>query len=95
MNFKELKDLNNEIIASTRKALEDNRTNGQLRTKLIINTKIGELLENDEGVFFNISAEDASKIIGEIIENKEQVKKIYMDLTSPEEYKRLRQNYKI
>ena len=95
MNFKELKDLNNEIINKTKKALEEDRTNGHLRTKLIINTKIGELLENDEGVFFNISAEDASKIIGEIVEDKEQVKNIYMSLTSPEEYKRLRQSFKI
>lgn len=95
MNFKELKDLNNEIINKTKKALEEDRTNGRLRTKLIINTKIGELLENDEGLFFHISIEDASKIIEEIVEDKEQVNKIYMDLTSEEEFKRLKQSYKI
>lgn len=95
MKFNDLKELNNEVINKIKKALEEDKLNSSLRTKLIVNTKIGELLENDEGLFFHISIEDANKIIGEIIDDKEQIQSIYLDLTSPEEYKRLKSEFKL
>ena len=65
MNFQELKDINKQKI----KMLENKDINNiDLKKQLEIQIKIQELLDKDEGLFFNIKFEEAIAILGEIIE---------------------------
>lgn len=95
MNIQELKEINKKKLEKMRIDAKKNPSNEQLKFRLNINEKIAEIFEKDEGIFFKIKIEDAYKILSNIIEKAEDIKKTYIDLTSEKEFKRLKKANKI
>lgn len=93
MKFEELREINKRKIEQLKIAVEDNPQNTKLQARYLINTKIEELLEKDEALFFNIAIEEAYKILEQILDDNYSIKDVYVDLTAPEEYKKLRDKF--
>lgn len=90
MDYNDIINKNDEKIEKIRAQLAEGKNdlkNSELQDKLLLQTKIGTLLKNNEKLFFKINIEDAFDILGEILDNEEEIKKIYIELTSPEKYK--------
>ena len=86
MNFEELKMANENKIKEIKLQIEKDRDNEVLNKKLVVQTQIRALLNSDKALFFNISVEDAYKILGQILDDRSIIKETYIRLTSPQEY---------
>ena len=95
MNFEELKNANKNKINQIKLELKDNNQDLNLKKRLILQTKIDRLLNDDDALFFNITIEEAYKILEQILDDKDLIKDTYTNLTSPHEYERLRREFKI
>lgn len=95
MNFVDLKKINEEKINTLKLRSAENSDDDSTKKMLELQIKIKNLLDRDDALFFNISADDSFKILKQILGEDDLVKEAYIDLTSPEEYKKLMDKFKI
>lgn len=95
MNFVDLKKINEEKIHTLKLRSEKNSEDDSIKRKLELQINIKNLLDKDDALFFNISADDSFKILKQILDREDLVTNAYLELTSPEEYKKLMDNFKI
>ena len=92
MKLLDLKEIN-EI--KLKEYLEQNqeKKDSNIEREIEIHKRIKKLLEKYESLFFQISMDDAVKILSKLI-SKEEIKNVYAELISAENYKILREKNK-
>ena len=95
MNLSELKECNLKIIRSLKKEIAEKKDSVNLNDELLLHSKIENLLDMDEALFFHITVDEAFQILSCIMDGKETVMQAYKDLTSPQEYKKLVDDFKL
>lgn len=83
MTFNDLEKINDFNIEKLSK-LDNDKAKAELETQ----RNIKKVLSKNIDLFFNISEEDAKKILSNLVPDDE-IDKDYEDLTSPEEFKRI------
>lgn len=96
MKIKEIKDINKQKIADLELKMNNRNKNAyvDLEKELLIQKKIELILEEDEAIFFKIPMESSLKILSKLVDEKD-IKRTYLNLISPNEFKELKNNYKI
>ena len=92
INFNKLKEINEQKIAQLNEQASEN--NEGVGRKIEIHNTIKRLLDIDEGLFFNINYEEGTKILSYIVEEN-NVEDTYKELTSAEQFARLKKEFKI
>jgi hypothetical protein len=96
MNFEELKKINEDKLNFYNTQLNKANSNdiAGLKKEIEIHTKIQKLLENNPGLFFQISMEDALKILSKLVDEK-NLKNTYISMIDSQKFKELKKNFKI
>ncbi|MBP3502748.1 MAG: hypothetical protein J6K42_04630 [Clostridia bacterium] len=96
MRIKEIKDVNKQKIAELELKQNNQNKNAyvDLEKELLIQKKIELILEEDEAIFFKIPMESSLKILSKLVDEKD-IKRTYLNLISTNEFKELKNNYKI
>lgn len=94
MNVNEIKKINEEKLNYYKKLKEQDQNKNNLDIKIEIHTKLKEILENNETIFFEISMDEALQILSQLFP-KEQIKSVYKDLISQNNYIDLKKRFKL
>ena len=94
IDFIKLKEINNKKIEELQKKMSPEKNDEDLNIKMEIRKRIKDLLEKDEALFFNISYEEGITILAYILDSNE-VQSVYEDLTSPQNFLKLKKEFKI
>ena len=81
-------------IKETENQIAQNNESQELKKRLEKLITIKEILTEDNAIFLKIPKEKAYGILIELI-NKDQIEEVHLELTSPAEYKELKNNFKI
>jgi hypothetical protein len=100
MSFEELKKLNEDKLnlyhTKLNEAEKQNNTVEilNLKKEIDIHKKIQKLLEKNPGIFFQISMEDALKILSKLV-NEKDLKNTYVSMIDPQKYAELKKKFEI
>ena len=90
MTIEELKIINEKKLNDY--IQKDNKSNKDINKEILIHEKIKKLLDNNPGLFFQISMEEALKILSKLVDES-QLKEVYTSLIKPDKYKELRKKF--